>query len=648
MGFVYRATNVAMNRIYALKVLAPELAEDEQFRQRFKRETRIAASLHHPNIVGIHYAGEHEGLLFFVMDYVTGTDLREVLVKQGALEPTRAVDLLEQFASALDAAHSRGLVHRDVKPANILITVKDGEEHAYLTDFGLAKKYDTASGLTAKGTVVGTVDYMAPEQITGTRTDARTDIYALGCVFYQVLTGRVPFERENSVATLFAHVHEPPPPLEGGISGTHPAFAPVLAKAMAKESGERYLSAGDFARDAAAALRGTRDMAPPTIVGTGEATPLIEPDEATALVEPREATPPLEPDEATVLVSGDETELASPAAGPPPPPATPPPPPASPEPPPPPRSVPAQPAPEPGRIPVAQQSQPAAPAGAGGSGSASTLKRYRWPALYGLVLVAGVVALVAALSSGSSKPQSTLAPTPGGQRFTATAAPVPRNNVTANGDATVRLNGDQVTVTLNTNGLLNGQPHALHIHAGARGRCPTASDARLHHGHLAISTGDGIHSYGPAVASLTTTGDTSPKSIVDFGRYPSVGSIRYSRTFTLDPKAAAAVRNGTGVIVVHGISYNGTPIYTNVLGISDLSSGLPGTATAPALCGPLVPTQTAAAGQGQSAATTYTVALHRYVAQAATPATGFPLLCHLLRADAAAVSDPRAAAGTLT
>ena len=181
-------------------------------------------------------------------------------MKQGALDPNRAVDLLEQFASALDAAHRRGLVHRDVKPGNIMITVKDGEEHAYLTDFGLAKKFDTASGLTIKGSIVGTVDYMAPEQITGSRTDARTDIYALGCVFYQMLTGKVPYERENSVATLYAHVHEPPPPLDGDISDTHPAFAPVFEKAMAKDSDERYFSAGDFARDAAAALRGMRDI----------------------------------------------------------------------------------------------------------------------------------------------------------------------------------------------------------------------------------------------------------------------------------------------------------------------------------------------------------------------------------------------------
>ncbi len=310
MGLVYRATNIALNRIYALKVLAPELAEDEQFRQRFKREMRIAASLHHPNIVGIHYAGEHEGLLFFVMDYVTGTDLREILLKHGAIEPARAVDLLEQSASALDAAHRRGLVHRDVKPANILITVKDGEEHAYLTDFGLAKKFDTASGLTVKGSVVGTVDYMAPEQITGARTDARTDIYALGCVFYQMLTGRVPYERDNSVATLFAHVHEPPPPLEGDITDTYPAFAPVLEQAMAKEPSERYFSAGDFARDAAAALRGMRDTSSPTIVGTGEATPLVGPAEPTGLIELREAMPRGEADDATAPTQPPETTLA--------------------------------------------------------------------------------------------------------------------------------------------------------------------------------------------------------------------------------------------------------------------------------------------------------------------------------------------------
>ncbi|MBV8955178.1 MAG: serine/threonine protein kinase, partial [Solirubrobacterales bacterium] len=273
MGVVYRATNVALNRIYALKVLAPDLAEDDAFRERFKREMRVAASISHPNVVAIHYAGEQDGLLFFVMDYVVGTDLRDLLKRSGAFEPERAVDILEQLSAALDAAHERGLVHRDVKPANVLLTVRDGQEHAYLTDFGVAKRFDTMGGLTAQGAVVGTVDYMSPEQITGTRTDARTDVYALGCVFFQMLTGKVPYERENSVAKLFAHVHEPPPPLQDEISTPYPTFSEVLHKAMAKEPAERYLSAGDFARDATAALRGRRYTGPATMVATGEARP---------------------------------------------------------------------------------------------------------------------------------------------------------------------------------------------------------------------------------------------------------------------------------------------------------------------------------------------------------------------------------------
>jgi serine/threonine protein kinase len=162
MGVVYRATNVALNRSYALKVLAPELAGDDQFRERFKREIRIAASLDHPNVVGIHYAGEHDGVLFLAMDLIDGTDLGDVIRRTGPLAPERAVGLLLQITSALDAAHREGLVHRDVKPANVLISVEDGREHAYLTDFGLAKRFDAATALTMKGLVVGTVDYMPP------------------------------------------------------------------------------------------------------------------------------------------------------------------------------------------------------------------------------------------------------------------------------------------------------------------------------------------------------------------------------------------------------------------------------------------------------------------------------------------------------
>jgi serine/threonine protein kinase len=725
MGLVYRVRHVALNRIYALKLLAPALAEDQQFRDRFQREMRIAASLHHPNMVGIHYAGEHEGLLFFVMDYVSGTDLREILLKQGALEPTRAVDLLEQLASALDAAHGRGLVHRDVKPANVMITVKDGEEHAYLTDFGLAKKFDTASGLTVKGAVVGTVDYMAPEQITGAHTDARTDIYALGCVLYQMLNGNVPYERDNSVATLFAHVHEPPPPLEGPLSDAYPAFAPVLGRAMAKEPSDRYLSAGDFARDAAAALRGTRNTAPPTVVGTGEATPLPKPVEATELAgatelaqppeiaqpagtgEPTKPAPgsefiapagvdtgpeqvgpgPVAPEPAAPEPAAPEPAAPEPAA------PEPAPEPAAPEPvassetkisgPPPPReSVPAlaaeaaavagaetqlassapPSAPPPTTAPPAEPSiagPPAAPPtstgpsreqvapapspapGDGardGGGPGPSRNRYRLPGLGALVLIVAAIVAVIVLTSGGSS-------TPSGQPFTAAARPVPTNRVTGGGTATLVLRGDTVTATVHVHGLID-QPHAMHIHAGGLGACPPPSAARLHNGHLSISTGNGIKFYGPPQVSLTTSGDTSPKSIVDFARYPSTGTINYQRSFTVPPGVAAAIRANKAVFVVHGINYDNTGFYDDFLGKSDLDSKLPGEATAPALCGTLVASATAASPA--SGARTYAVVLRPPVGASAAQASSIPLLCHLPSAEATSATDPRATAVAAT
>jgi len=636
MGLVYRVTHVALNRIYALKVLDPALGEDEQFRERFRREVRTAASLNDPNIVGIHYAGDDEGLLFFVMDYVTGTDLRQVLLKDGAIEPGRAVDLLEQSASALDAAHRRGLVHRDVKPANILITVRDGQEHAYLTDFGLAKKFDTATGLTAKGHLVGTVDYMAPEQITGAHTDARTDVYALGCVFYQMLSGKVPYERDNSIATLFAHVNDPPPPLAGEVSDTHPAFTAVLEKAMAKESSDRYFSAGDFARAATAALQGLGYSAPPTIVGTGEAAPFSSADSAPSTVgsgdtgapiAPVGSTRPTEPVPGPTAHADSVAGQAAPAA-----------------------REPSAHAGQTVSAATAGEARPAEtipPTAAGGGGrelggTGGALRRYGWPALGALLLIVVVVVVVIALGSGgSSKPQ--------GQPFGAAAQPVPTNHVTGSGTANVRLNGDVAAVTIDTNGLLNGSPHAMHIHAGGKGVCPPASAARLHNGHLAISTTDGIKFYGPPQVSLTSSGDTSRKSIVDFARYPTVGAIKYTRDFTVPPGIAAAIRAGNAVIVVHGIDYNDNGIYDDVLDRSELNHNLPGEATAPALCGPLVPTQTADTGTtGRSRGTVYMVSLHRALLPVATTASGYVLLCHLLGIDPTTGSEPRRGSLTAT
>ena len=671
MGVVYRATNVALNRIYALKVLAPELAADEQFRERFKREMRIAASLHHPSVVGIHYAGDQDGLLFFVMDFVHGHDLREVISRGGALDPARSVALLTQLAGALDAAHLRGLVHRDVKPANILITVRDGEEHAYLTDFGVAKRFDTASDLTARGAVVGTVDYMSPEQITGGEIDARTDIYALGCVFFQMLTGEVPYGRPNSVAKLFAHVHDPPPSLEGSLAELYPHFGSVIEQAMAKSPDDRFLSAGDFARAAEAALKGMSYTGKQTAVGRGEAAPsgvrdhsappepivaaepTVAPDVAPLPREPVPKASAAEPDSAAAAPQPAAAPPQPAAAEPQPAAAEPQPAPAEPTAPPPasakpagvseviaPKSRPArEPVPEtvapPQPVapqPVAPQpiaSQPAPPApqpvAAAPPAAAKDARERRWrlPVL-ALIVAIAIGAVVAVISSsGGGGGSSTSA---SGARFQATAQPVPTNRVTGSGAASVQLNGNQATVSVNTNGLLNGSPHAMHIHAGGQGTCPPASAARQHNHHLSISTTDGIKFYGPPVTSLTNSGDTSSASRVDFPRYPITGNVRYKRTITLPSGIASAVRAGNAVIVVHGIDYNGNGIYDNALDRSELNNALPGEATAPAICGPLFSSPSARAQAGAS--TRYVASLAPADSAAADDAVRRALLCH--------------------
>src|SRR4051794_38524359 len=194
MGVVYRATHLALDHVVALKVIAPDLAGDERFRRRFADESRIAVSIRHPNVVPIHHAGEEEGLLFVTMDLIEGTDLRGLLRQHGSLDPEHAVAIIAPVADALDAAHRKGLVHRDIKPGNVLIERRDGEgEHVYLTDFGLARAIGAPSGIPATGAFVGPLDYVAPEQIRGQRVDARSDVYALGCVLLEMLTGNPPF-----------------------------------------------------------------------------------------------------------------------------------------------------------------------------------------------------------------------------------------------------------------------------------------------------------------------------------------------------------------------------------------------------------------------------------------------------------------------
>jgi hypothetical protein len=284
--------------------------------------------------------------------------------------------------------------------------------------------------------------------------------------------------------------------------------------------------------------------------------------------------------------------------------------------------------------------------GSGPSGAGprdGSRKRPLLPILAGLALIVAVVIVVIVVSSGGSS-------APKGEPFAAAAQPVPTNQVTGSGTATIHLNGNVLSATVDTNGLLNGQPHAMHIHAGAKGICPPASAAQLHNGHRAISTTNGIHFYGPPQVALTTRGDTSVKSIVDLQRYPSVGDIRYTRgDIVIPPGVAAAIRAGDAVVVVHGIDYDHNGIYDNILDRSELTSSLPGEATAPALCGSLKPTKTASTAGGSAvASTTYTVTLHRFVASAAGPGEEFALLCHLIGVDATAAIDPRASAGTAT
>jgi ABC-type branched-subunit amino acid transport system substrate-binding protein/DNA-binding beta-propeller fold protein YncE len=244
MGVVYRALDLSLRRQVALKLVAPELAEDGHFRARFLEESRVAASLDHPSIVPIYAAGEHEGQLYLAMRLVEGSDLKTALEREGTLSPEHALDILGQVAAALDAAHRRGLVHRDVKPANVLL---DEEGHAYLTDFGITKPAGGAS--TDTGREVGTLDYVAPEQIRGWDVDARTDCYALGCVLHECLAGAPPFRRESQVETLWAHMHEAPAQLRD-----EPELEPVLGKALAKQKEERYSSCGEFVSAAARSL----------------------------------------------------------------------------------------------------------------------------------------------------------------------------------------------------------------------------------------------------------------------------------------------------------------------------------------------------------------------------------------------------------
>jgi hypothetical protein len=414
---------------------------------------------------------------------------------------------------------------------------------------------------------------------------------------------------------------------------------------MAKDPAGRYLSAGDFARDAAAALAGTRDTSGPTIVGTGEAAPLAGPNTTADLAQPDEITSPIYPAEGAVPTQ--PTKVSPPAA------SAPPPPPEVPA----PAGRPALPPDDPEEalaagspstlVPSGGREVPPSSVGAAGgggrgeNGAASPRNRYRLPGLAALVVIIGAVIAVIVVMSGSSSKRAgtsssassnaTRPSKPAGRPFASIEAPVPTNRVTGSGKATVQLNGDLATVSVDTQSLFAGA-HLLHIHAGAKGVCPPASAAHLHSGHLSISTGDGLPFYGPVVESLTTRGDTSGRSLLAFPRYPSTGDIRYTRPIKLPPGVAGAIRAGNAVVIVHGIDYNHNGVYDNGLDRSDLNPAFPGEETAPGLCGTLrAATKTGSGPRAQTTGATFSAVLHRsYIAVAARPDEGFVLLCHLL------------------
>ena len=259
MGAVYLASHRRLKRRVALKVLVAELAADERFRERFIRESELAASLDHPNVVPIYDADEQEGILFIAMRYVEGSDLGAQLREGGPLPLARAFEIVRQVAGALDAAHDAALVHRDVKPANILI---DRSGHVYLSDFGVAKRTTTA-GLTRAGSFVGSVDYASPEQLEARPADARADVYSLGCVAYQCLAGEAPFARESEVATIKAHLLDPPPSLAPLYPELAAPLDEAIRTALAKLPEERYQRAGDFASALDLAVRSTQHAPEP-------------------------------------------------------------------------------------------------------------------------------------------------------------------------------------------------------------------------------------------------------------------------------------------------------------------------------------------------------------------------------------------------
>ncbi len=287
MAVVFRARDERLDRLVALKIMTPVMGSDEMFRQRFIRESRAAAAVDDPHIIPVYEAGEVGHVLFIAMRFVRGGDVRSLLRREGPLPPERVASIISPVASALDAAHTAGLVHRDVKPANILLDRRPGRpDHVYLSDFGLSKSAEVSLGLTAAGQFLGTPDYTAPEQIEGLPVDGRTDQYALACAVFELLTGQAPFHRSESFAAIWAHLNKPPPSLAERRPELPPAADLVMARALAKAQADRYQTCWEFAD----ALRDALGL-PPYHLGSASEPGLSRAGSSPSLEAPRGSGP---------------------------------------------------------------------------------------------------------------------------------------------------------------------------------------------------------------------------------------------------------------------------------------------------------------------------------------------------------------------
>jgi len=567
MSVVYRARHSRLGMPVALKVLAPELSADDTFRERFLREAQMAASMDHPNVIPIHDMGLHEDSLYIILRYVSGGDLKALLSTSSPLGMTRALALLTPVAAALDAAHARGLIHRDVKPANILLQRAEGgaDEHVYLTDFGIAKSASFDVGLTKSGVSIGTLGYMAPEQLEGQPVTAQTDVYALAATLYECLTGRVPYRRELAEGLHpTADALDPVSALRPDLPSTLDA---VLRKGLAQDPEERYATCNEFLR---ACWMTLGDPVAP--VGDAPRSVHDQTLPSAGVSENLEAAP------APAVASTPAPSTAG--------------------------AVDTPPGDEDGGEPSLRR------------GTQRPRRKLAAAGALALVLIAAAVVGVL-LASGS---------THAGKAAVAALADVPTNHVTGSGNASISLHGNQGLVIVNTSGLDRNAAlvHLMHIHAGGRGECPPATAAQLHNGHLSISTQNGAAYYGGPVQSLTTHGDTSAASILAFPRYLSGGTLHYERTITLPQAVTNEIRRNRAVIVIHGADYDGSGIYSGVLGLSEEAKSVPQTATAPALCGKLIP---APSGGASSAASDHGAVLYTASLKPSAESLSEALLC---------------------